>query len=30
MCDDCGARYMFPGELEEHSRVHTGEDLICV
>ena len=28
VCEECGAGYMFPGELEEHERIHTGEGLI--
>ena len=28
ICDECGHSFQFPGELDEHERLHTGEDLI--
>ena len=28
ICEECGHSFQFPGELYEHERLHTGEDLI--
>ena len=28
ICDECGCSFQFPGELDEHEHLHTGEDLI--
>ena len=28
ICDECGRSFQFPGELDEHTHLHTGEDLV--
>ena len=28
ICDECGHSFQFPGELDEHARLHTGQDLV--
>ena len=27
ICDECGRSFQFPGELDEHEHLHTGQDL---
>ena len=28
ICEECGKAFQFPGELDEHERLNTGEDLV--